>query len=80
MESLALELRVVHLSEHIDELLEVVAALLEVLELEVTFADAHNDFEHIFLSFERTEGVDVVECVCWRITKSRSSDFQKISW
>ena len=58
-----MEFRIVHLAEIVDELLEEVAALLEVPEAVFKLADVENEIEHIFLTLYRTEAVDCVECV-----------------
>ena len=63
VELFALELRVVHLPEDVDHILEVVAALLEIVEDKFAVADAEHQLQHIFLALERTEGVDFVESV-----------------
>ena len=63
LESFAVELGVVHLAEVIDEFLEELAALLEVLEVEIDAADVQNEIQHVFLTVHRTEGVGLVESV-----------------
>ena len=60
---LALELRVVHLAEQVDKLLEEVTALLVVLECEVLVADSEYEVKHVALALERTKCIDCIECV-----------------
>ena len=62
-EFLALELGVVHLAECIDDFLEEIAALLVVLETEISVADVKYKLKHVALTLKRTECVDRVECI-----------------
>ena len=63
LELLTVELRVVHLTKQVDELLEEVAALFIVLECEVLLADAENKLKHILLSVHWGDRVDCIECI-----------------
>ena len=62
-EVFALELRIVHLSKHIDEFLEIVAAFLIVFKCEVLVANSQYETKHIFLPFHRSYAVDCIECI-----------------
>ena len=62
-ELLAVEFGIVHLTEYVDHLLEEASALLEIVEFEAAAAYSEYQLDHIFLSLDRAEGIDCVECV-----------------
>ena len=74
LEGLALELGVVHLAEHVDQVLEEGPALLEVFEVIVLFADAQHEVQHVALALDRAQGVDRVEGV---LLEDEFEDFEK---
>lgn len=58
-----MEVRVVHLTEVIDHLLEEITAILEVVEFEFSVADVQNEVQHIFLTLKRAKAVHSIECI-----------------
>ena len=54
LEFLAFKFRVVHLTQDVNHILEVVAALFEIVEGESAVADVQHELEHIFLPGEGT--------------------------
>ena len=56
-----MELRIVHLTEIIDHLLEEVSALLEVFEFELPSADVQNQVQHEFLTLQTAKAIDSIE-------------------
>ena len=62
-ELFAVEFGIVHLTEYVDHLLEEASALLEIVKFEAAAAYSEYQLDHIFLSLDRAEGIDCVECV-----------------
>ena len=61
LEVFTLKLRVVHLLEVVDELLEESAHLVEVLKVQVRVTDLDYSVEHILLALQGRVAVDIVK-------------------
>ena len=55
------ELTVVHLLAKVDDTLEVVDYIEEIVEIVIVLADIHYQMQHVLLTSQRTNGINLIE-------------------